>query len=114
MSNIEIMLIDEYMRALRRKEAYNKEISNMPKGSIQVKNKHFYLCYRDGGKVVSKYVKAGEVDEIKRTLAERKRYEYLIKRTDEDIRFIEKSIGRKRLYEYITGEGIFEIHQVAE
>ena len=114
MSNIEIMLIDEYMRALRRKESYNKEISSMPKGSVQLKNKHFYLCYRDGGKVVSKYIKAGEVDEMKRALAERKRYEYLIKKTDEDIRFIEKSIGRKKLNEYITREGISEIHQGAE
>ena len=110
MSNIEIMLIDEYMRALRRKEAYSKELSAMPKGSIQVKNDHFYLCYRDEGKVVSKYIRSDEVDELKITLAERKRYEYLIKKTDEDIRFIEKSIGRSKLNEYIAREGISEIY----
>lgn len=106
MSNIEIMLIDEYARALRRKAIYDEKIISLPKGSIQLKNNHYYLCYREGKKVVNKYIKASELDRFKQDVAERKRCEYLLKKTNEDIRFIEKSIGKERLNEYIAGEGI--------
>lgn len=111
MSNIEIMLMEEYARSLRRIEAYKKMMEILPKGSIQFKKvsgkERPYLCFREMGKVKSKYIKDGELEDLLRQLEERKRCEKVIKSAKEDIKFIVKAVGKEKLNDYIAREGIY-------
>ena len=76
---------EEKERNLERQEAYKEEIDKLPKGSLTIKKvgkkKYYYLYYRCGYKMKSKYLKIGtDIEEIKKQIAKRKHYEGLVKR----------------------------------
>ena len=80
----------EYM--LKR---YRKIIEELPKGSLSVSNKngqkYYYLKYRDGKKVVSKYLgkDAGDMPEL---IEKRKHTEVMIKSLEDELRIAEKAL----------------------
>ena len=79
------LLEEEKERNLERQEAYKEEIDQLPKGSLVIREvgnkKYYYLYYRCGYKMKSKYLKVGtDIEEIKEQIAKRKHYEGLIKR----------------------------------
>lgn len=62
---------------------YQESLSELPKGTVtekQVKgNTYYYLKYRDGKKVISKYVGKKEVEEIRQQIDKRRHIETMIK-----------------------------------
>ena len=64
---------------------YLLELDSLPKGSIKEKkvknNVYYYLNYRDGNKVISKYIGKEEklVNQVKEQLNRRKQIEELLK-----------------------------------
>ena len=69
---------------------YNRELETLPKGSIKpkkVKGKvYYYLTFRDGDKVITKYVGKDEESliTIREQLARRKQVEEIIKKLKEE------------------------------
>lgn len=62
---------------------YREELSVLPKGTIAEKQTksgtYFYLKYRDGAKVISRYLRHGDVDGVRQQLEKRKHVEAMIK-----------------------------------
>lgn len=62
---------------------YQEVLAKLPKGTIsekQVKgNTYYYLKYRDGKKVVSKYIGKSEIEELKYQIDRRHHIEVMIK-----------------------------------
>lgn len=82
------------MSALR--DSYEKQLANLPKGSLQVKErkdkKYFYLTYRNEGKIISKYAGNDEsvIAELKEKLMRRKDIENLLKGINKEISLMDK------------------------
>lgn len=76
--------------------AYNQELKTLPKGSIKTKKAgnrvYYYLIFRDGYKVVTKYVGKDEESliSIKEKLKRRKQIEEIIKKLKAENIQIEK------------------------
>ena len=80
---------EEKERNLERQGAYKEEIGKLPKGSLAIRKvgnkKYYYLYYRCGYKMKSKYLKVGtDIEVIKEQIAKRKHYEGLLKRLQEE------------------------------
>lgn len=62
---------------------YQEALAELPKGTIsekQVKgNTYYYLKYRDGKKIVSKYIGKKEIGELKQQIDRRRHIEVMIK-----------------------------------
>nr|WP_288977224.1 hypothetical protein [uncultured Blautia sp.] len=62
---------------------YQEALAELPKGTIsekQVKdNTYYYLKYRDGKKIVSKYIEKKEIEELKQQIDRRRHIETMIK-----------------------------------
>ena len=93
------VLQDELDRNRRMQLRYRKEIEQLPKGSLFQRrigeHQYYYLNYRDKSKVVSKYLgrlDAVNAEDMKKSIAERKRYEDLLKKLRNEEKFIEKAI----------------------
>lgn len=93
------VLQDELERNRRMQARYHKEIDQLPKGSLFQRNignhQYYYLNYRDRSRVVSKYL--GKLDDkkaeaMKKQVAERKRYEDLLRKLRNEEKFITKAI----------------------
>lgn len=73
---------------------YQEMLAELPKGTIsekQVKgNTYYYLKYRDGKKIVSKYVGKQEVEAIKEQIDKRHHIEAMIKSLLEEQKLAEK------------------------
>jgi hypothetical protein len=69
---------------------YSRELDTLPKGSIQskkVKDKvYYYLTFRDGNKVITKYIGKDEESllSIREQLARRKQVEEILKKLKEE------------------------------
>lgn len=85
MSLISALIKKESIRNQKMISEYEKELESLPKGSIKTKvignNCYYYLNYRDGKKVVSKYIGKDEnnIEFIKDQLAKRHHIELMIK-----------------------------------
>lgn len=94
------LLLHTVMQERRRIEnmlaQYETELSQLPKGTISEKNSggktYYYLKYRDGKKVVSKYIGRQEIDEVRDRVEKRKHIEAMIRSLQE-----EKTIADKVL-----------------
>ena len=93
------VLQDELERNRRMQARYHKEIDQLPKGSLFQRkigeHQYYYLNYRDQSRVVSKYL--GKLDEkkveaMRKQVAERKRYEDLLRKLRNEEKFITKAI----------------------
>lgn len=62
---------------------YQETLAKLPKGTIsekQVKgNTYYYLKYRDGKKIVSKYIGNKEIETLKQQIGKRRHIETMIK-----------------------------------
>ena len=99
MAIIHEILKEEIERLEELKELYNKKISELPKGSIQEKDRngklYAYRAYRKGKKVKFNYigkVSSDEVKKMKEQIKNRKEYEKKIKKVKADIKEIKKSL----------------------
>ena len=75
-------------------DRYSIEHNLLPKGSISEKkvgNKtYFYLKYRDGKRVISKYVSKVNIDEIRSQIEKRKHIEVMIKSLQNELSLAER------------------------
>lgn len=98
MAILENALEEEYQRSLRVSRALEREVARLPKGSIRTKringHNYYYLQYRDGSHVRSKYVKASELDEVREELAQRKAHVEALKEQEESRKMIVRALGR--------------------
>ncbi|KUO52362.1 MAG: hypothetical protein APF76_04825 [Desulfitibacter sp. BRH_c19] len=93
------VLQDELERQNRMLRAYQKKAVLLPKGSVVNKNirgkEYFYLQYRDGEKVVSKYIPNNEFPVINSKIEERKKIDKIVSDIKKEIKFIEKALKIK-------------------
>lgn len=90
MTVLAALLSKEESRNEKMITEYNRELEALPKGSIKAKtvkdNVYYYLTYRNGDKVVTKYV--GKDEEILKVLQEqlarRKQIEEILKKLKEE------------------------------
>lgn len=79
----------EYMLA-KYKEAYDR----LPKGSLSEKTvgnrTYYYLKYRDGKKVISRYISHSCVDELRMQIEKRKHIEAMMKSLREELAIAHK------------------------
>ncbi len=102
MSVIFHVIKEEYERLLETESSYKKSISNMPRGAPRIRHVrnriYLYLEYREGGKVVHKYIGAKEskkaIDTLEK-IAQRRRYENLLKETKSALKDVRKALRGK-------------------
>ena len=74
----------EYMLA-----KYKEAQDGLPKGSISEKfvgdRTYYYLKYREGKKVVSRYISKSRIEEIRRQVEKRKHIEAMIRSLQEEL-----------------------------
>ena len=103
LSILQAELIDQYFRAQRGIEAYQKEIELLPRGYISNKiisgKAYSYLQWREGKKVHSRYIKKSELESVVIEIRKRRAREESIKRLEDSMKDIIKFMGRE-LIEY--------------
>ena len=76
-------------------ERYRKIIDDLPKGSLSESNKngqkYYYLKYRDGKKIVSKYL-GKEPGDMLMLIEKRKHTEAMIKSLENELRIAKKAL----------------------
>ena len=101
MTVVEEVLAEEYARSLRITAALERKISQLPRGSIRARvigsGTYYYLQWREGAHVRSKYVRVEELSSLKQQLALRKKHISALKEQERTRRQIERALGGKPL-----------------
>ena len=100
---LEDVLREELENLTRIKENYEKELAELPKGSLQKKNikggEYFYVAYREEGKVnfdyKGKQVSEDVKEEYKLAKNKRKEYRHSISKLKKDIKFLKSALRGK-------------------
>jgi hypothetical protein len=102
MSVIFHVLKEEFERLLETEASYTKAIAGMPRGTPRIrqrrKKNYLYLEYRDGDRVVHDYIGPQDSEKTKEVLekvAQRKRYEKLLKETKSALKDVRKALRGK-------------------
>ena len=78
-------------------ERYGQELIELPKGTIsekKVKDKiYYYLKFREGKKIISKYIGKQEIEMIREQLKKRRHIEAMIRSLQEEQALVEKILG---------------------
>jgi hypothetical protein len=87
----------EYYLDIKKK--INKKLANLPRGSIKERKisekKYYYLQYRDGKKVVHKYLGKNKPEELMNQLKERKILQNELEKVEDALKIIKSSEGIK-------------------
>ncbi|HEX7510092.1 MAG TPA: hypothetical protein VF335_02230 [Chitinivibrionales bacterium] len=96
------VLKEEFERLKETENGYSKAIANMPRGTPRMQQrrskKYLYLEYRDGGKIIHKYIGPQDSDQSKKvldTIAQRRRYEKLLNETKSALKDVRKVLRGK-------------------
>jgi hypothetical protein len=77
-------------------KVYIQKIESLPKGSIvnkKIKGKEYsYLIYRNGLKVVTKYIKPDELENLKKKIEQRNIYKKELQEIRKDIKIAKKVV----------------------
>ena len=90
------LLLKEKNRNEKMIIEYNRELKTLPKGSIKPKKEkdkiYYYLIFRDGDKVITKYVGKDEASliSLREQLVRRKQIDEIIKKLKEEKTQIKK------------------------
>ena len=96
MSVLSVLITKEENRNRNMIAEYMRELETLPKGSVKAKtingNVYYYLVFRNGNKIVSKYIGKDEesIAIIREQILRRKQVEEIIKRLMEEKKQIEK------------------------
>lgn len=103
MSVLEDLLKEEYERSLRVSAAMERELTELPRGSVQRKvingYQYYYLQFREGDKIKSNYIGNDEVDDIREKVKRRKSLEQSLKEQEKNRKQIEKALGKEAVRE---------------
>ena len=98
-SVLQMVLLEEYSRLLRMIEGINIELQTLPKGYISRKNirgkETFYLQWREGEKIKSKYVSAKDIDELTKVVNRRQSLEKSLRANLKDLKKLESALGKE-------------------
>lgn len=102
MGVIKGVLKEELANSLRLKKGYEKELVDLPKGSLVKKKRkghdYYYLLLREKGKVKSIYkgkVSAEELNKYKKIKEYRAKYRKLLSKVKKQIRFLRSTLRGK-------------------
>lgn len=102
MSVIFHVLKEEFDRLVETETSYTKAIAGMPRGTPRIrlrrKIKYLYLEYRTGEKIKHSYVglqDSQKAKDIMEKIAQRKRYEKLLKETKSALKDVRKALRGK-------------------
>lgn len=88
------IMLQEKQRIDYMLEKYQAQLINLPKGTIYEKpvggNVYYYLKYRDGKKVVSKYISKKDIENLRQQVEKRRHVEAMIKSLQEEQWLAEK------------------------
>lgn len=89
----------DYYQDLDRR--YQERLKELPRGSVLKRRiagrEYFYLIYRDGRRVVSKYLGKAEPEKILKGIAERRQIKGQMKDVAENLRMLGRLEGRRKL-----------------
>ena len=75
---------------------YQEELEMLPKGTISEKkvkqSTYFYLKYREGKKVISRYIPQKDVDAVREQVEKRRHIETMIRSLQEERAIAEKAL----------------------
>lgn len=99
MSVLEDVLEEEYERSVRLSRLMEQELATLPKGSVRTRvirgRKYYYLNHREGDKVVSDYLPASRVDDVRIQVARRRELKAALKEQERSRKQIERALGRR-------------------
>ena len=88
------MALQEKQRIDYMLDKYQQALEGLPKGTISEKQvggkTYYYLKYRDGGKVVSKYITKENVDSMRQQIERRRHIESMVRSLSEERALAEK------------------------
>ena len=89
-------ILQEKERIDRMLAKYQEELEMLPKGTISEKNvkqsTYFYLKYREGKKVISRYIPQKDVDAVREQVEKRRHIETMIRSLQEERAIAEKAL----------------------
>ena len=89
-------ILQEKERIDRMLAKYQEELEMLPKGTISEKkvkqSTYFYLKYREGKKVISRYIPQKDVDAVREQVEKRRHIETLIRSLQEERAIAEKAL----------------------
>lgn len=104
MSTIKAVLEEELGRLKKLRLRYTKEIAALPEGSLSIKNRngreYAYRAYRKNARVITDYIGPADTEDVKtlrEQIAQRKKFEQLLKKTKIQVVEIEKSLHGKKI-----------------
>ena len=103
-SILEQQLLDEYFRCIRNRDIQTVAIAELPKGYISSKQRgnkvYYYLQWRDGNEIRSRYLKPSEVENTIKQINERRSCSASVKQLERNMKQIEKVLGKGLIDEY--------------
>ena len=89
-------ILQERERIDRMLAKYREELETLPKGTISEKkagqSTYFYLKYRDGKRVISKYIPQKDVETVREQVEKRRHIETMIRSLQEERAIAEKAL----------------------
>lgn len=89
-------ILQEKERIDRMLAKYQEELGRLPKGTISEKkvkqSTYFYLKYREGKKVISRYIPQKDVDAVREQVEKRRHIETMIRSLQEERAIAEKAL----------------------
>lgn len=89
-------ILQEKERIDRMLSKYQEELRTLPKGTISEKkvkqSTYFYLKYREGKKVISRYIPQKDVDAVREQVEKRRHIETMIRSLQEERAIAEKAL----------------------
>ena len=96
MSVLDEVLEEEYDRLQRMRSAMKIEYDALPKGSISKKSIRgcdcYYLQYREGEKIISKYIKKAELAHVSEKIERRRNLKKSLRDIDVEMKKIKRAI----------------------
>ena len=89
-------ILQEKERIDRMLAKYQEELETLPKGTISEKkvkqSTYFYLKYREGKKVISRYIPQKDVEAVREQVEKRRHIETMIRSLQEERAIAEKAL----------------------
>lgn len=89
-------ILQERERIDRMLAKYQEELEMLPKGTISEKkagqSTYFYLKYREGKRVISKYIPQKDVETVREQVEKRRHIETMIRSLQEERAIAEKAL----------------------
>ncbi|MBR2674482.1 MAG: hypothetical protein IKE52_03380 [Mogibacterium sp.] len=105
-SVLQMVLLEEYSRLSRMIDGIYKELQSLPKGYVSKKKirgrDSFYLQWREGDKIKSKYISQQDVEMLSDMVRRRQELEKNLRANKRDMKRLETSLGKDFIKSHIA------------